>query len=74
MDAKEREKLRNACEMCRKEFGTGGEQLILIKLEDVEEFLRLEEIAHKITDAFETIEDLRRILKAEVDDGTDENG
>ena len=68
MTAKERERLERACKIAR-EAGMEGEQLLLIRLEDVEEYLKLEELTKDILTAMDRLNGMRRALKAEVADG-----
>jgi hypothetical protein len=70
MTAKERERLERACRIAR-EAGMEGEQLLLIRLEDVEEYLKIEELTKDILTAMDRLNDMRRVLKAEVEDGKD---
>ena len=73
MDAKERERLQRACAIAR-EAGMEGEQLLLIRLEDVEEYLKLEELTKDILMAMDRLNDIRKTLKAEVGgNGKDKN-
>lgn len=65
MDPKERERLENCCRMCR-EIGSKGEQLILIKLEDVEECLRIEKMMRDILEVMNKFDDMRKMLNTEV--------
>ena len=65
MDPKERERLENCCRMCR-EIGSKGEQLILIKLEDVEECLRIEKMMRDILEVMNRFDEMRKMLNAEV--------
>ena len=67
MTAKERERLERACKIAR-EAGMEGEQLLLIRLEDVEEYLKLEELTKDILTAMNCLDEMRRTLKAEVED------
>ena len=66
MDAKERERLENCCRMCREDMNCTGEQLLLIRLEDVEEYLRLEGAMRDMLSVMDRIEGLRKTLKSEV--------
>ena len=70
MDAKERKRLERACQVAR-EAGMEGEQLLLIRLDHVEEYLKLEEITKDILTAMDRLNEMRRALKAEVTDGKD---
>ena len=73
MTAKERERLQRACTIAR-EAGMEGEQLLLIRLEDVEEYLKLEELTKDILTAMDRLNDIRKTLKAEVGgNGKDKN-
>ena len=69
MDPKERERLELACRVCR-ETGSGGDQLLLIRLEDVEEYLKLEKIfseaLRRLNHYTMSVSDLKRMLNAEV--------
>ena len=70
MDTKERIRLERACQVAR-EAGMEGEQLLLIRLDHVEEYLKLEEITKDILTAMDRLNEMRRALKAEVTDGKD---
>ena len=72
MTLKERERLERACRIAR-EAGMEGEQLLLIRLEDVEEYLKLEELAKDILTALDKLNGMRRVLKAEVEDVKKDN-
>ena len=67
MNVEERERLERACRIAR-EAGMEGEQLLLIRLEDVEEYLKLEELTKDILTAMNCLDDMRKTLKAEVED------
>ena len=65
MDPKERERLENCCRMCR-EINSPGEQLLLIKLEDVEECLKVDKMMRDILEVMNKFDDMRKTLRAEV--------
>lgn len=43
----QRNRLKDGCDLCRK-IGSGGDQLLLVRLEDVEELLQAEAILRDI--------------------------
>lgn len=69
MDDAERERLKIACRACR-EMECAGEQLLLVKLEDVEELLRLDAMVNDILSITKKLDEMSHILKAEVGNET----
>ena len=58
MRQSERERLERSCNIS-KEMGIGGDQLLLVRLDDVEEFLQLDEIFRGAMDLLYKIKEYR---------------
>lgn len=65
MDRNEREKLEHSCAVCR-EAGIEGDQLLLVRLDCVEEYLRLEKLARDIYEIVDKLDQMKKTLDMEV--------
>lgn len=64
MTDQERTRLEKAVQICR-EAGMEGEQLLLIHLSEVEEYLRLEKLIRNMDQIFEALLEIRQMMQEE---------
>lgn len=73
MDTKERARMEKSCRLCR-EAGIDKDQWLLVKLEDVEDYLELDRLRTDILRILDKLDSLKKTLRAEVeDDGEEEH-
>lgn len=67
MDTKERARMEKSCRLCR-EAGIDKDQWLLVKLEDVEDYLELDRLRTDILRILDKLDSLKKTLRAEVED------
>lgn len=72
MDTKERERLEGTVKLCQ-QTGANGEQFILVRMTDVEEYLKLEKMMRERIQISDQLDRMKTILYPEVSDEQQED-